>query len=59
MLSLSQQQRPAAEADNSEESGRPRVDYEQFLALGELIHCAYVDYPNVRRWIGNMKALRH
>ncbi len=29
------------------------------VALGELVHCAYHDYPNVRRWIGNMKALKH
>jgi hypothetical protein len=28
------------------------------VALGETVHCKYRDYPNVRRWIGNMKALR-
>ena len=27
------------------------------LTLGELIRCSYSDYPNVRRWLGNMKAL--
>ena len=30
----------------------------ELVTVGELIHCAYVDYPNVRRWIRNMKALR-
>ncbi len=31
----------------------------EFVTLGELVHCKYADYPNVRRWIGNMKALPH
>jgi glutathione S-transferase len=26
------------------------------LVLGEIIHCDYADYPNIRRWLGNMKA---
>jgi len=26
--------------------------------VGELVHCRYEDYPNIRRWIGNMKALK-
>lgn len=30
----------------------------EMLTLGELVHCRYEDYPNVRRWIGNMKALK-
>jgi len=31
----------------------------ELVTLGELVHCTYQDYPNVRRWIGNMKALEH
>jgi glutathione S-transferase len=31
----------------------------ELVALGEVVHCSYEDYPNVRRWIGNMKALQH
>jgi glutathione S-transferase len=31
----------------------------ELVALGELVHCRYADYPNVRRWIGNMRALKH
>jgi glutathione S-transferase len=31
----------------------------EMVTLGELVHCKYEDYPNVRRWIGNMKALKH
>jgi len=31
----------------------------EMIALGELVHCTYQDYPNVRRWLGNMKALKH
>lgn len=31
----------------------------EMVTLGELVHCAYKDYPNVRRWIGNMKALKN
>jgi len=31
----------------------------EMVTLGELVHCTYQDYPNVRRWIGNMKALKH
>lgn len=31
----------------------------ELVTLGELVHCTYEDYPNVRRWIGNMKALQH
>jgi len=31
----------------------------EMVALGELVHCQYRDFPNVRRWIGNMKALPH
>jgi len=30
----------------------------EMVTLGELVHCTYQDYPNVRRWIGNMKALK-
>ena len=31
----------------------------EMVTLGELVHCEYRGYPNVRRWIGNMKALEH
>jgi len=31
----------------------------EMVTLGELVHCEYRDYPNVRRWIGHMKALSH
>jgi len=27
--------------------------------LGNLLHCTYHDFPNVCRWLGNMKALPH
>ena len=30
----------------------------EMVTLGEVVHCTYEDYPNVRRWIGNMKALK-
>ncbi len=30
----------------------------EMVTLGEVVHCKYEDYPNVRRWIGNMKALK-
>jgi len=30
----------------------------EMITLGELVHCRYEDYPNIRRWIGNMKALK-
>lgn len=30
----------------------------EMITLGELVQCTYEDYPNVRRWIGNMKALK-
>ncbi len=30
-----------------------------FVALGELIRGDYAAYPNVERWLGNMKRLRH
>lgn len=31
----------------------------EMVALGEAVHCRYDDFPNVRRWIENMKALKH
>ena len=31
----------------------------EMVALGELVHCQYKDYPNVCRWIDNMKGLKH
>jgi len=31
----------------------------ELVTLGELVHCTYKDYPNVRRWIDNMKALKY
>lgn len=31
----------------------------ELVTLGELVHCTYQDYPNVRRWIANMKGLQH
>jgi glutathione S-transferase len=30
----------------------------EMVTLGELVHCRYQDYPNLRRWIGHMKALK-
>ncbi len=30
----------------------------EMVTLGEVVHCRYEDYPNIRRWIGNMKALK-
>lgn len=27
------------------------------LTLGEVIGCQYSEYPNIRRWLGNMKAV--
>ena len=29
----------------------------EMVNLGALVHCAYRDYPEVCRWLGNMKAL--
>jgi glutathione S-transferase len=29
-----------------------------FVALGEVLRCDYAEYPNIRRWLGNMKALK-
>ena len=29
-----------------------------FAALGSAIHCDYTAYPNVKRWLGNMKELK-
>ena len=29
-----------------------------FVALGEAIHCDFAAYPNVARWLGNMKRLK-
>ena len=31
----------------------------EMLALGDLVQCTYQAYPNVRRWMANMKALEH
>ncbi|MHB8535194.1 MAG: glutathione S-transferase family protein [Sulfuricaulis sp.] len=31
----------------------------EMVTLGELVKCTYKDYPNVCRWIANMKALKH
>jgi len=31
----------------------------EMVTLGELVHCQYQDYPNVCRWIGNMKSLQN
>ena len=29
----------------------------EMITAGELVHCSYAAYPNIRRWLGNMKAL--
>jgi glutathione S-transferase len=29
-----------------------------FLALGDIVRCDYSAYPNVKRWLGNMKRLK-
>nr|WP_294866223.1 glutathione S-transferase family protein [uncultured Pseudogulbenkiania sp.] len=29
----------------------------EMVAVGELVRCEYLDYPNVRRWLNRMKAL--
>lgn len=29
-----------------------------FVALGEFLRCNYAEYPNIKRWLGNMKALK-
>ena len=31
----------------------------EMVSLGEVVHCQYQDYPNVCRWIKNMKALKN
>ncbi len=31
----------------------------EMVTLGEVVHCTFQDYPNVRRWISHMKALTH
>jgi glutathione S-transferase len=30
----------------------------EMITLGELVRCRYDAYPNIERWIGNMKALK-
>lgn len=30
----------------------------EMIALGGLIRCSYSGYPNIERWLGNMKALK-
>lgn len=29
------------------------------VTIGELVGCDFAPYPNIRRWLGNMKQLRH
>ncbi len=31
----------------------------EMVALGELVHCTFLDYPNVLRWLSHMRALKH
>lgn len=31
----------------------------EMVALGALVGCDYAAYPNIRRWLGNMKSLKH
>lgn len=31
----------------------------ELVTMCDLIQCGYANYPNVRRWIGNMRALKH
>jgi len=31
----------------------------EMVTLGEVIHCTFADYPNVKRWSNRMKALPH
>ena len=31
----------------------------EMIALGGLIGCSYAAYPNIERWLGNMKALKN
>jgi len=31
----------------------------EFVALGEVLRSDFAAYPNVRRWLGNMKRLKH
>jgi glutathione S-transferase len=30
----------------------------EMIGAGELVGCTFADYPNVRRWLGNMKQLK-
>jgi len=30
----------------------------EMVTVGEIVRCTYEEFPNVRRWIGNMKALK-
>ena len=30
----------------------------EMIALGSLVRCSYAAYPNLERWLGNMKALK-
>ena len=30
----------------------------EMIAAGELVRCSYTAYPNIERWMGNMKALK-
>jgi glutathione S-transferase len=31
----------------------------EMVALGGVVGCNYAPYPNIQRWLGNMKALKH
>lgn len=31
----------------------------EMIALGGVVGCNYAPYPNIQRWLGNMKALKH
>jgi glutathione S-transferase len=31
----------------------------EMLVMGELVGCGFADFPNIRAWIGRMKALPH
>ena len=38
--------------------GRRGLGGSGFVTLGEIIRCDFAKYPNVQRWIGNMKKLK-
>ena len=49
---------PATPICAATRSPSPTISARPMLSLGEVIGCNYAPYPNVTRWLGNMKTLK-